>query len=79
MRDQAMRLKRELAQEKVELEQGSDKVIVAGDQTLISLTIGGQEQPQLVSLINQALQKSQKIAAQKLSQMGGGLAGLLGK
>ncbi len=79
MRRQAMELKKELSQEKVELKDSGIHVVVAADQTIVSLTVNAEAQPQIVKLINQALQKSQKIAAQKMMQMGGGLSGLLGQ
>lgn len=77
MRDQAVRLQKELAKEQVELEEGGIKVLVSGDQKIQSLQINGEENHRVVEVINKALKKSQKVAARKLQQMGGGLMGLL--
>jgi len=78
MRDQAMALKRALAQEEVVVEEGKTKIVMSGDQRIKSLVIDGEEKPQLVKLINKAVKKSQEVAARKLSQLSGGLSGLLG-
>lgn len=77
MRDQAVVLQRELAKEKVELEEGNVKVVVTGDQKIVSLEIDGQDQSKTAGVINKALKKAQAAAAQKLAGMSGGLSGLL--
>jgi DNA-binding protein YbaB len=77
MRDQALAIKRELANERVTLEKNGVKIVMSGDQRVESLEIDGQEDRRLLDLINQAIKKSQEVAAKKLSQMSGGLSGLL--
>lgn len=78
MRDQAMAIQRELAAEKVEVEDEGIKVVISGDQKIQTIEIDGEEQNKLIDVLNQAIKKSQEIAANKLQQMGGGLGGLLG-
>ncbi len=78
MRQQAMKLQKELEQIKESVEKGGMKVVVRGDQTIDYITIDGQERRDLVDLINEALKKVQKESAKKMLEMGGGLSGLLG-
>ncbi len=78
MRQQAMKLQKELEQIKESAEKGAMKVVVRGDQTIDYITIDGQERRDLVELINEALKKVQKESAKKMLEMGGGLSGLLG-
>ena len=79
MRDEALRIQRELAAEKIELEEGDIKIVVSGDQKVQSLEIRGEAQPSLIEVLNKALKRSQEVAAKKVQQMSGGLSGLLGK
>ncbi|MCJ7804597.1 YbaB/EbfC family nucleoid-associated protein [Patescibacteria group bacterium] len=78
-RDEALRIQRELAAEKIEVEEENIKVIVSGDQKIQSLEIQGETQPRLIEVLNKALKRSQEVAAKKVQQMSGGLSGLLGK
>lgn len=78
MRSQAMALQRELAEEKVEIEEKGIKIIISGDQKLKRIEIEGEEQQKLVKVLNKAIKESQKIAAKRLQSMSGGLSGLLG-
>lgn len=79
LRSQALQMQRELAQEKVELEERGIRVVVSGDQKVQSVEIEGEEQRRLVDVLNKAIKQAQQKAAQKMTQMSGGLSGLLGK
>jgi DNA-binding protein YbaB len=79
MRDQAMEMQKALAQEKIEVEEQGIRVVMTGDQQVKEIEIEGENQRQLVDVINKAIKKSQEVAARKLQEMGGGLGGLLGK
>ena len=79
MRDEALRIQRELAAEKIEIEEDDIKIVVSGDQKIQSLEIQGEAQPRLIEVLNKALKRSQEVAARKVQQMSGGLSGLLGK
>jgi DNA-binding protein YbaB len=79
MRDEALRIQRELAAEKVEIDEGDIKIVVSGDQKIQLLEIQGEPQNRLVEVLNKALRRSQEIAARKVQSMSGGLSGLLGK
>ncbi|MDO8551765.1 MAG: YbaB/EbfC family nucleoid-associated protein [bacterium] len=77
MRDQAMNIQKQLAQEKVEVEENGIKVVMSGDQKIQSIGINGESQNKLVDVLNKTIKKSQEVAARKL-QESGGLGGLLG-
>ncbi|MBL7159149.1 YbaB/EbfC family nucleoid-associated protein [Candidatus Microgenomates bacterium] len=79
LREQAMEMQRQLEAEEIELNKDGVHVKMTGNQKIKELTIDGQEDNRLAEVINEALKKSQEIAARKLAQMGGGLQGLLGK
>lgn len=79
MRDQAVRIQKELKKEKVEVLEDGVKVLMTGNQELEELVIDGMENKRVVKAINKAIKKSQKMAAKKLQDMSGGLGGLLGK
>ena len=79
MRDEAMRIQKELAAEKVEISEGDIKIIISGDQKIHELEIDGESQPRLIEMINKAVKRSQEVAARKVQTMSGGLSGLLGR
>jgi len=79
LRSQALEMQRELAAELIEVEEGDIRVVVTGDQKIQSIKISNEEQKRLADVLNKAIQKAQQKAAAKLSQMSGGLTGLLGK
>jgi DNA-binding protein YbaB len=78
MRDQAMAIQRELAKEEVTVEKNGVKIVITGDQKIQSLDSNGRSDKDIVEAVNEAVKKSQEVAARKLQQMGGGLGGLLG-
>lgn len=78
MRDQAKRLQRELAQEKVEIKESDIRVVVRGDQRIELIEIDGEQNQSLVNLLNKALGSAQKKAARKMMGDMGSLKGLLG-
>ena len=78
MRDQAMQIQRELQGEEVVVEKNGVRVIITGDQKIKELSSNGQSDNDIKEAVNEAIKKSQEVAAKKLQQMGGGLSGLLG-
>jgi len=78
MREQAMRIQRELQAEEVEVEKNGVKILITGDQKIKNLETQGRSDSDIKEAINEAIKKSQEVAAKKLSQMQGGLSGLLG-
>ena len=79
MRDEALRIQKELASEKVEINEGDIKIIISGDQKIQELQINGEDQNRLLEVLNKAIKRSQEVAARKVQSMSGGLSGLLGK
>ena len=79
MRDQAMQIQRELSLEKIEVEKNGVKIVIDGAQNIISIETNQRSNDNVREAINEAIKKSQQVAAKKLSTMQGGLAGLLGK
>ncbi len=78
LRDQAMQIQKQLKAEEVVVEEGDVRVVISGDQEIREFTVAGISSPQAIATLNRAIKKSQKVAAQKLQEMGGGLGGLLG-
>lgn len=78
MRDQAMQIQRQLQAEEVEVERNGVRIVITGDQKLKTLETRGKSDDDIKDAVNEAVKKSQEVAARKLSQMQGGLSGLLG-
>ncbi|MEK9206999.1 MAG: YbaB/EbfC family nucleoid-associated protein [Patescibacteria group bacterium] len=78
MRDQAMQIQRLLAAEKIDIEKNGVKIVITGDQKIQEIETNGRSDNDIKEAVNEAVKKSQEIAAKKLSQMPGGLGGLMG-
>jgi len=78
MRDQAVKMQQALSVEEVIVEKNGVRVVMSGDQKIKQLIIDGQEDYRISEVIAEAIKKSQEIAARKLTEMSGGLQGLLG-
>ena len=81
MRDQAMAIQKALQQEQITVEKNGVVIIISGDQKIINIATNGRSDDDVKDTVNEAIKKSQEIAAKKLSQMGGlgALGGMLGK
>lgn len=79
MRDQAMTIQRELQAEEITVEKNGVNIVITGDQKVKSLESNGRSDEDIKEAVNEAVKKSQEVAAKKLSQMSGGLGGLLGR
>ncbi len=78
IRDQAVQMQKQLQAEVIEVEENGIRVVMTGDQKVETVTIDGKYEERLVTILNQAIKKSQQVAAKKLQEMSGGLKGLLG-
>lgn len=78
MRDEAMRIQRELAGEMIEVSRNGVRVVVSGDQKIQTLESNGRSDEDIKEAVNEAVKKAQEVAAKKLAQMSGGISGLLG-
>lgn len=79
MRDQAMQIQKELQAEEVNVEKNGVEILITGDQKIKEIRINGKSDNDVKEAVNEAVKKSQEIAARKLAQMQGGLGGLLGQ
>jgi len=77
MRKQAMQIQKELQAEEIAIEKNGVHIVILGDQKIKELSSNGKSDNDIKDAINEAVKKSQEVAAKKLSQMGGGLGGLL--
>ena len=71
-------MQKALAAEEVTVERNGVKVVMSGDQKIKELIIDGQEDWRVKEAVAEAIKKSQEIAAKKLTEISGGLQGLLG-
>jgi DNA-binding protein YbaB len=78
MRDQAMQIQKALQAEQITVEKNGVTVVMTGDQKMVSLSSNGRSDNDIKDCINEAIKKSQEVAAKKLQQMGGGLGSLMG-
>lgn len=78
MRDQAMQIQRELQAEEVSVDSHGIQIVITGDQKIKELNTNGKSDNDIKDAVNEAVKKSQEVAAKKLASMQGGLSGLLG-
>lgn len=78
MRDQAAKMQQMLAAETVIVNKNGIYVEMSADQKIKKLTIDGVDDWKVREAVAEAIKKSQEIAAKKLTEMSGGLQGLLG-
>src|SRR5580700_1517602 len=81
MRDQATAMQRELQSEIVEVNKRGVFVKISGDQKIIEIKSNDKSDDDIREAVNEAVKKSQGVAAKNLQSMTwglGGLAGMLG-
>lgn len=71
-------LQRKIANHKTEIEEGDVKAVVTGDGKLKELFIGGESMKEAVKVINDAITKAQKYAAEEMKDSMGDLSKVLG-
>ena len=76
MRDQAMAIQKQLKLEEVEVSKHGVFVRISGDQEIREIKSNGKSDNDIRGAVNEAIKKSQEVAAKKLSQMTGGMGGL---
>ena len=76
MRDQAMAMQRELQAEIVEVSKRGVYVKISGDQKIVELKANGKSDDDIREAVNEAVKKSQEVAAKKMQSMMGGMGGL---
>ncbi len=78
LRTQAKKMQQDLAAEEIKVERNDIVVIISGDQKIKHFSVQGITSQDAVEVLNEAIKKSQELAAKKLQEMTGGLSGLLG-
>lgn len=78
LRKQAKQMQQDLAAEEIKIERGDIVVIITGDQKIKHFSVQGITSQDAVDALNEAIKKSQEMAAKKLQEMTGGLGGLMG-
>ncbi len=79
LRQQAKQMQDELGKEEIVIEKGDIRVVITGDQKIRQFSVQGISSEDAIAVLNEAIKKSQELAAKKLQSMTGGLGGLLGK
>ena len=72
MRDQAMEVQKRLAQIKITIEHKGITVVMTGDQKVQSIS-GDMEPGKVTEAVNEALKQSQKVAADEMKGLMGGM------
>ena len=78
MRQQAMQIQKELQAEEVSVDKNGVQIVITGDQKIKEIKVNGRSDNDVKEAVNEAVKKSQEVAAKKLASMQGGLSGLLG-
>jgi DNA-binding protein YbaB len=80
LRKQAKQMQQDLAAEEIRIERGDIVVVISGDQKIKHFSVQGITSQDAVDALNEAIKKSQELAAKKLQSMmgSGGLGGLMG-
>ena len=73
-----MQIQKELQAEEVSVDNHGIQIIITGDQKIKEIRTNGKGDNDIKEAVNEAIKKSQEIAAKKLASMQGGLSGLLG-
>ena len=72
MRDQAMEIQKKLGGIKITVEHRGVTVVLTADQKIISID-GDQDMGKITDAVNEALKESQKVAAEEMKSLMGGL------
>lgn len=78
MRDEAMKIQKQLEQEVVEVSKKGVYVKISADQKIWELKSNGKNDDDIKEAVNEAVKKAQEVAAKKLQSMAGGMGGLAG-
>ncbi|OGE31437.1 hypothetical protein A3C59_02240 [Candidatus Daviesbacteria bacterium RIFCSPHIGHO2_02_FULL_36_13] len=75
MRDQAMEVQKKLGGIKITVEHRGVTVVMTGDQKVVSIS-GEMEPEKVTEAVNEALKQSQKVAADEMKSLMGGMPGM---
>jgi len=71
LQQQAQKMQAALQQEHVEVEKNGVKVNVRGDQVIESIEVDGIVENRIAEAVNEAVKKTQELAARKLIEISG--------
>lgn len=69
LQQQASQMQAALQQEEVVVEKNGVKVVVRGDQVILSIEVDGVIENRVAEAINEAIKKTQELAAKKLIEI----------
>lgn len=75
MRDQAMEVQKRLGAIKITVEHKGVIIVMTGDQKIVSIT-GENDLEKVTEAVNEALKQSQKVAAEEMKGLMGGMPGM---
>lgn len=75
MREQAMEIQKKLGGIKITVEHRGVTVVMTGDQKVVSIS-GENDFDKITEAVNEALKQSQKVAADEMKSLMGGVPGL---
>ena len=75
MRDEAMAIQKQLQSKSYESQSGNIKITIRGDQQILKIEVDGVEDKNMMNAVNNAIRKSQEMAANELKGQMGGLLG----
>ena len=78
LRKQAQQMQQQLAAEEITVERGDIMVVISGDQKIKQFSVQGITSQEAIDVLNEAIRKSQEMAAKKFQAMSGGLGGMFG-
>jgi nucleoid-associated protein EbfC len=78
MRDQAMQIQKQLKMEEIDVNKNGVYVRISADQEIREIQTNGKSDDDIRKAVNEAVKKSQEVAAKKLQSMAGGMGGLAG-
>jgi DNA-binding protein YbaB len=76
MRDQAMAIQRQLEQKIIDVNKNGVFIRISGNQKIIEIKTNEKSDNDIKEAVNEAVKKSQEVAAKELQSMGGGMGGL---
>ena len=78
MRDQAMQIQKQLKMEEIEVQKNGVFVRISADQEIREIQTNNKSDDDIRKAVNEAVKKSQEVAAKKMQSMAGGMGGLAG-
>jgi len=71
LQQQAQKMQAALQQEEIVVEKNGVKVVIRGDQIIESIEVDGIVENRIAEIVNEAVKKTQELAAKKLIEISG--------